>query len=119
MADFITVAAADQRGAVALWEKNPDHPAGEAYVQGEIVALVAPTPEVITRIDNGLLVVLADDAPLSEPFKGYDGMSAAQVAKRLEELGDIEKVIVRQYEAAHKNRKTVLAEAQTAGENGA
>ena len=119
MAEFITVGAADQRGAVALWEKHPDHPAGEAYVQGEIVALVALTPEVITRIDNGLLVKLDANASLTEPFKGYNGMRAAQVTKRLEELGDVERIIIRQYEAAHKNRKTVLEDAPVMGENGA
>lgn len=107
--EFITVKSAlfyAEHGRVALWQKHPDHPAGEAFVAGNIVATVANTEEVQTRIRNGFLVV-TDEAPTA-PTADYDNLSVAEITERLAGVGDTERVIVRQYEATGKNRKTVL-----------
>jgi hypothetical protein len=39
----------------------------------------------------------------------YDSLSASQVVPRLEGLADAELVAVREYEAAHRGRKTILS----------
>jgi hypothetical protein len=38
----------------------------------------------------------------------YDSLSASQVVPRLEGLADTELAAVRDYEAAHRGRKTIL-----------
>ena len=39
----------------------------------------------------------------------YDSLSASQVVPRLEGLSDAELAAVRDYEAAHRGRKTILS----------
>jgi hypothetical protein len=42
------------------------------------------------------------------PIPGYDALSASQVVERLAGLGADELVAVREYERAHRNRRTIL-----------
>lgn len=104
--DFVTVISTTPNG-VALWEKHPDHPAGEAYVTGDMVAKVANTPLVDRLLSNGRLGLVVDGAP-TPPWSGYDEASVESIVKRMATAGDIEQIVVRQYEAAHKGRKLVL-----------
>lgn len=106
MTELIRVKGATYNSRVALWEKHTDHPAGEAYVADGMVAQVALTPEVKTRIGSGLLVVTNEEP--SEPFEGYGTLSTEKVAAQVEKMGDVERIIVRQYEATHDKRKAVL-----------
>lgn len=106
MAELITVKGNHDSGGVALNEINSDHPAGEALVIGNMVAQVAKTPEVEQRIWSGLLVVT--DEPPTPPFDGYDKLSAAAVASRVEKMSDNQRLVVRQYEAANKARKQLV-----------
>lgn len=106
--ELITVKAA-QTGRVALWERNPAHPGGEVFVAGDLVVQVALTPEVQTRLNNGLLL-LVETAPAGPPWDGYDDMDAAAIVERLAGMGDTERIVVRQYEAAHQNRPEVMAD---------
>jgi hypothetical protein len=106
MAELITVRGNHDGGGVALNEKNEAHPSGEAFVIGNMVAQVAKTPEVEQRLWSGLLV--ETDEPVTVPFDGYDKLSATAVASRTEKMSDNQRLIVRQYEAATKNRKQVV-----------
>jgi hypothetical protein len=42
------------------------------------------------------------------PIPGYDALSASQVVERLAGLGSDELAAVREYEVAHRNRRTIL-----------
>ena len=107
--DYIKVKTANPplNMTAGLHEKNAAHPGGEAFVNGDIVALVAPTDEVLTRIQTGLLV--QTDEPETLPFDGYNGLSVSDVATRLTKEGEIGRIVIRQYEASHKGRKGILA----------
>jgi hypothetical protein len=111
MTELVTVKGSTYNSRVALWERNPDHPSGEAYIADGMVAQVALTPEVQARIGSGLLVV-TDESP-TEPFEGYTAMSAEKIAAQVEKMGDIERIVVRQYEATHGKRK-IVTEAEPA-----
>lgn len=52
---------------VALWEKHPDHPNGEAWVAGEGVVQVARTAKVLSGLKEGDLVEA--DAPAEKKAK--------------------------------------------------
>ena len=106
MAELITVRGNHDGGGVALSERNEAHPSGEAFIVGNMVAQVAKTPEVAQRIASGLLVVT--DEPVTVPFDGYDKLSASAVASRTEKMSDNERLLVRQYEAGHRNRKQIV-----------
>lgn len=54
MAELITVHGTGDR--VALWERDPAHPGGEAFVAGPALVQVAPTPAVLAGIRVGRLV---------------------------------------------------------------
>lgn len=105
MSDFVTVKSQAPNG-VGLHEKHPDHPAGEALVTGGMVVKVANTPLVERLLSNGKLALT--DEPTTAPWAGYDEASVDTITKRMGGLGDMELIALRQYEAAHKNRKKVL-----------
>jgi hypothetical protein len=111
MPELITVKAAPDFLRVALWERNPAHPGGEAFVAGDLVAQVALTAEVQTRLNTGILVQVVTEAKPAkpdEPVAGYDAMTAAQVLELLSTLNDEQRAVVLAYETANKARKTVL-----------
>lgn len=104
--DLITVMAGETYGRLALWQKHPDHPGGEAFVAPGMIVRVAPTDEVLTRINNGLLDVT--NAAPTPPWDGYDSASVTDILQRLTDEGDTMRVVIRQYEAAHKTRQAIL-----------
>ena len=127
--DMITVMAGRPDGQVVLWEVNEAHPGGEAWITGDGRSVqVALTAAVQRKLDSGELIRVGSapstssgDAtetppePVGEPVEGveapwdgYDALSASAIVARLGELTDAEREAVRVYEAAHKNRKTVL-----------
>ncbi len=58
----------------------------------------------------GLRVVRPDSVPASDlPIPDYDNLSASQVVPRLDDLADDELDAVRDYEAAHRGRMTILS----------
>lgn len=114
MAEIITVMAAKVDDRVVLWEVHPDHPTGEIFIAGNGTAVqVALTPQVQRHLNDRALVQV-QTAPTEEtpvdvpPFADYDALNATDMVARLASLTDEEKAAVRTYEAAHKNRKTVL-----------
>lgn len=115
MAELITVMAAKVNGRVVLWEPNPAHPTGEAFVAGDGRSVqVALTPRVQKALDAGTLLKVQAATPEppapadTPPWADYDGLSATAIVERLAGLTDAERDAVRAYEAARKNRKTVL-----------
>lgn len=55
--DVIRVRVADPNGAsVVLWERHPEHPDGEVWLQGAGEFVVAATPAVVARLRDGRLV---------------------------------------------------------------
>lgn len=81
----------------------------------------APTVVPVARADNGPPGVSDGSEPTSRdggsprsaasadlPIPGYDALSASQVVERLSGLGSAELLAVREYETAHRNRRTIL-----------
>jgi hypothetical protein len=65
---------------------------------------VAPTPTPAPTI-----VSVVDAPPRSDlPIPGYDALSASQVVERLNGLAPTELETVHAYEAAHRQRRTIL-----------
>jgi hypothetical protein len=58
------------------------------------------------------LAVVASHEPPAQPFEGYEQLAAAQVVQLLGRLPHAELVMVRDYEQAHRQRRTVLAKLQ-------
>ncbi len=127
MAELIRVMPAKQDDRVALWEVHPGHPGGEIFITGNGKSYqVALTPMVRSRLNDGKLIRMQSDdavdevAPvatdtdedsitnLTEPFEGYDAMTAAQIVEMLETMADEEKSTVAIYESANKNRSTIM-----------
>lgn len=68
----VTVRAAVVTDRVALWERHPAHPGGEAFIAGDGVAVaVAATPTVVALLAAGVLaradVQTPDATPEPEP----------------------------------------------------
>lgn len=103
--DLITVKS-NVENRIALWEKNPAHPGGEVFVAGAIVATVAATDEVQTRLRNDFIIA-TDELP-TPPFDGYDDLGVDAIAERAAGMGDTELIVVKQYEALNKNRKGIM-----------
>jgi len=64
-----------------------------------------PVDRVLREVDRGRR---AAGLPPSFPVLGYDDLSAAQIADRLEDLSPAELRKVRDYERRNANRKSVL-----------
>lgn len=113
MSSLITVMAASVNDKVVLWEVNPEHPGGEAYISGDGRAVqVALTPAVQQKLNTQMLVKVVTVQPEqpapAEPVPGYDALTAAAVIELLATLTDAQKAELLAYETAHKNRSTVL-----------
>jgi len=114
----ITVMAASVNGKVVLWEVNPQHPGGEVFVSGDGRAVhVALTSAVQKKLDAGDLVkvlTVQDETPTEPeppadgPLFDYANMTGAAIVEIIPTLTDAQKAELLAYEAAHKNRATVL-----------
>lgn len=91
---------------IALWQKHPEHPGGEVFVAGDIVAEVAETDEVLVRLANGFIAETAD-AP-TQPLDDYDNMSEEAILSAIADFGETGVIVVRQYEALHENRPAIM-----------
>ncbi len=91
MAELIFVKAADPE-RVALWERHADHPNEEAWVAGEDAVLVALTPLVRKKLDQGALIRIepaqeekpGDDAPATDETPNSDEASTSDDAPATE-----------------------------------
>ncbi len=66
----------------------------------EVVSASPVTPSAVAPPSNGSTAALA--------IPGYDALAASQVVERLVGLDAAELTAVRDYEAAHRNRRTIL-----------
>jgi polyhydroxyalkanoate synthesis regulator phasin len=68
--------------------------------------VAAPTDRVLREVDRARRAAGLGGPPF--PIAGYDDLTAAQVAARLDDLDPAELRRVREYERRNANRKTVL-----------
>jgi hypothetical protein len=55
------------------------------------------------------LAAVAAHVPAAPPFDGYEQLAAAQIVQLLGRLPDADLLMIREYEAAHRARRTILA----------
>lgn len=89
-----------RRGRAAVQPQPPPHPQSEPE---------RPRPAPVRSL-HPEPVPVPDDAPASDelPIPGYDALSASQVVERLTGLRRDELDAVHAYEAAHRQRRTIL-----------
>ncbi len=81
--------------------------------QAPVNGSVAPTPPTTRPAPD-----VADTALVGAALADYDTLSASQVVRRLESLGPDELRAVQRYEAATRNRRTILNRAGQLLEHG-
>ena len=80
---------------------------GRAELEKRLTA--AATNPVLEPMVHAPLAVVAAHEPSAPPFEGYNELAAAQVVQLLGRLPHAELVLVRDFELAHRARRTVLA----------
>jgi len=74
---------------------------------------VSEEPELVAEFaEPGAEDEAGAEVDIAEPWEGYDRMKAAEIQRRLEDSSDEVAAVVRLYEAAGKNRQTVLRAAE-------
>jgi hypothetical protein len=91
-----------ERADEAAGSRQPDASAAVPVTPGapDANALVAPAP--------GTAPDPVAEATVRRSLSDYDTLSASQVVRRLESLGQEELRAVQRYEASHRNRRTIL-----------
>jgi hypothetical protein len=91
-----------ERADEAAGSRQPDASAAVPVTPGapDANALMAPAPR--TAPDP------VAEATVRRSLSDYDTLSASQVVRRLESLGQEELRAVQRYEASHRNRRTIL-----------
>jgi len=84
--------------------KNVERRAEQVMERLGLTGDLAATKPVTIEITE----TIVEKPVVAEPFAGYDEMTAKEVIEKLGPLGEDVLAIVREYEAAHKNRVTVL-----------
>jgi hypothetical protein len=94
----------ENRVKVARWVGEMAVHVGSKQLQARLHPPVAApaTPAAVT-------VPEVPAQPLSQPFEGYDNLAAAQIVQLLGRLPHVELEMVREYEAAGRHRRTILA----------
>lgn len=70
---------------------------------------VSEEPELVAEFaEEGAEEEAGAEIEIEEPWEGYDRMRSAEIQRRLEDASDEVAAVVRLYEAAGKNRQTVL-----------
>lgn len=104
------VAAGRQRVQVARWVGEMAVTFGRREIERRLTQ-ASHTPALEPVVAMPLGVVAAHEPP-SAPFDGYEQLAATQVVQLLGRLPHAELVMVRDYEIAHRQRRTVLAKLQ-------
>ena len=104
------VAAGRQRVQLARWVGEMAVTYGRRELEKRLTQ-ASHTPVLEPVVALPLAVVHAYEPP-APPFEGYEQLAAAQVVQLLGRLPHAELVMVRDYEAAHRQRRTILAKLQ-------
>ncbi|MEQ1698898.1 MAG: hypothetical protein ABMA25_02260 [Ilumatobacteraceae bacterium] len=96
-----------ERVQVARWVGEMAVTYGRAELEKRLTAAAAHP--VLEPVVHAPLAVVAAHEPSPPPFEGYNELAAAQVVQLLARLPHAELVLVRDYEQAHRARRTVLA----------
>lgn len=96
-----------ERVQVARWVGEMAVTYGRAELEKRLTAAAANP--VLEPVVHTPLAVVAAHEPSPPPFEGYNELAAAQVVQLLARLPHAELVLVRDYEQAHRARRTVLA----------
>jgi hypothetical protein len=90
---------------------TPPAPVAEAWTAPP-ERMDSAAPSLPTRVPASAASAANGERAVAEraelPIPGYDALSASQVVERLAGLADTELAAVRNYEAAHRNRRTIL-----------
>jgi hypothetical protein len=99
----VAAARAAEEAERAAEAARAPHTEGPGSGSGsEPVAPAAPAPTPRSAPDP------VTEATVRRSLSDYDTLSASQVVRRLESLGDEELRAVQRYEASHRNRRTIL-----------
>jgi hypothetical protein len=95
--------------------RSPAGPAGsESPAHATDPPTTAPEPPTVSTPAD-----LEAEAVVRRALADYDTLSASQVVRRLESLGEDELRAVQRYEASHRNRRTILNRAGQLLDSGA
>ena len=97
-----------ERVQVARWVGQMAVTFGRHELEKRLTA-VATEHTSLEPIVAGPLAVVHDHEPPAPPFDGYEHLAAAQVVQLLGRLPHGELLLIQEYEAAHRARRTILA----------
>lgn len=94
-----------ERIGTVVFSRAPEPEPTPTPASAAAPALPTPVPPVVSLAANGAPPAV----PCADlPIPGYDALSASQVVERLIGLAPAELDVVRDYETAHRNRRTIL-----------
>ena len=97
-----------ERVQVARWVGEMAVTFGRREIEKRLTAAAAEHTS-LEPIVAAPLAVVHEHQPPAPPFDGYEHLAAAQVVQLLGRLPHGELIIIQQYEAAHRGRRTILA----------
>ena len=96
-----------ERVQVARWVGEMAVTYGRQQIERRL-ATAAENPMLEPVVHTPLAAISAHE-PSPPPFEGYDHLAAAQIVQLLSRLPHAELMLVQEYEAAHRARRTILA----------
>jgi hypothetical protein len=97
-----------ERVQVARWVGEMAVTYGRQQIERRL-ATVSDDHHVLEPLVAMPLAAVAASVPAHPPFDGYEHLAAAQIVQLLGRLPHAELVLIRDYEAAHRARRTILA----------
>ena len=100
-------ARVQQRVQVARWVGEMAVTFGRSEVERRLTT--AAEHRSLQPIVAAPLAMVSAHKPSAPPFEGYEHLAAAQIVQLLGRLPHAELVLIRDYETAHRRRRTILA----------
>jgi hypothetical protein len=97
-----------ERVQVARWVGEMAVTYGRRELERRLTT-VADDHHVLEPLVAVPLAAVAAHVPALPPFDGYEQLAAAQIVQLLVRLPDADLVMIREYEAAHRARRTILS----------
>lgn len=98
-----------ERVQVARWVGEMTVTYGKQTIEHRLQAGATATSPAAQRPEEELEAVAAHPVHHSPPFDGYDHLAAPQIVQLLGRLPHGELSLIREYEAAKRGRRTILA----------